>query len=133
MTVDAALIARISPFTVAADGDFTEDDLTAYVAIATAQFNREDPGLDSILADYAKGLLVCHIFESSKNKRSMKSEKIGDYSYTKEEATATSFLLDYEQLLASYGGEAASEGIERTDKDLPSQFDLDQGEMPEFY
>ena len=131
MAVDADLIARISPFVVGTD--FTADDLTAYLAIATAKFTREDPGLDSTLADYAKGLLVCHIFESHKGKRMLKSEAIGGYSYSKEEAKSTSYLEEYTMILASYGVEHPSAGIERTDKYVPDQFEVDQWPIAEFH
>jgi hypothetical protein len=131
-STDVELIERISPYTVAADGDFTEADLTAYMAMATARFDREDPGLPSTLADYAKGLLVCHIFESSKGKRTLKGESISGYSYTKDEAKSTSYLEEYLQILASYGVEQPSVGINRTDKYVPSQFKKDQWPDVEF-
>jgi hypothetical protein len=133
MAVNAALIALISPYTVGELGDFTAEDLTAYLAIATAKFNREDPGLPSTLADYAKGLLVCHFYESSKGKRTLKSESIGGYSYSKEESAATSYLADYQMLLADYGIEEVSAGIERTDKYVPDQFMVDQASQAEFH
>lgn len=130
--VTVTMIAQISPFTVGADGDFTTTDFEYYSTQAEEELKRDDPGLPTIKYNEAWANLICDIFVSSKGGRDMKSEKIGDYGYTKDGGGKSSYRLRYEEILAQWNEEAPIAGQEREDSEIPDQFHLDQSESESF-
>ena len=137
MTVSAATIALVSPFTVGASGTFTEEAFTSYKTWAQKRLDRDNPGFDSDTYDYCHALLICDLYENSRGGLGLKSESIGggDYSYTKggDGETKTSYMIQYEQILKSFGHAEPCHGVERTDKDGGAQFKLDQQGIAKFH
>ena len=134
MTVTTAMIAQVSPFTVSASGDFTDTDYAQYSTWAKEELDRDDPGLPTSKYDEAHANLICDIFVSSKGGRNFKSEKIGDYGYTKDgNGGKSSYRLRYEEILAQFAGEQPTTGQEREDLDyMPNSFKLDQSPVQKF-
>lgn len=133
MTVSITMIAQISPFIVSDSGDFTETDYDQYVIWAKEELDRDDPGLPTSKYDEAHANLICDIFVSSKGSRNMKSEKIGDYGYTKDGSGKSSYRLRYEEILKQWATEQPTTGQEREDVDyMPNQFKLDQQAVQKF-
>jgi hypothetical protein len=135
MTVTAAMIAEISPFEVDDETEFTKAVFTRLSAVAKAILDKEDPGLDSTLYDHAHALLICHLYESvALGRGAMKSESIGDYSYSKESG-ATSYLIEYRSVLLLQSGPSSSsdtvEEQERTDHAM-APMQLDQSATPKY-
>lgn len=128
MTVTPRMISLVSPYTVGEDGDFDYDDFETYKDWAQAELDMDDPGLTTSKYDEAHALLICDIYESSRGKVQFKSEKIGDYSYTKEERAAikTPFRIRYEQIIALIGAEQSTEGQERIEYDPEHETGTDQ-------
>lgn len=140
MTVDATLIARVSPFTVSATGDFTSDDLTAYLAIATPRLEGMYPGLSSSMSaalyDYCTALMVCHLYKASRGNVEKKSESYGDVSWSKDPG-ATSYLVTLRETVEEWkAGQVAADtvdaGVERCDHDMPD-LKMCQADLPEPY
>lgn len=133
MTVTTAMIALVSPFTVSVSGDFTDTDYAQYSTWAKEELDRDDPGLPTSKYDEAHANLICDIFTSSKGGRNFKSEKIGDYGYTKDGGGKSSYRLRYEEILRQWAIEQPTEGQERDDvDDTPGQFMLDQQDVVKF-
>lgn len=133
MTVTEAMIAQVSPFTVGEVGDFTIADYTQYKTWAALELDQVDPGLDAITYDYCHALLICHFYESSRGSNTQyKSEKIGDYAYTRADTgdvASSAYYNRFVQILAQWATEQATAGVERNDSDetFPkSNFKLDQ-------
>jgi len=144
MTVSTDMIAQVSPFTVGPTGDFTETDYNQYETWAGLELDRLDPGLDTATYDLCHALLICHIYDSSRGSSSggtqYKSEKIGDYSYTRAEGDSetivrTSYYNRMLQLIKGESTEQPTVAIERddTDETFPkAKFKLDQNEKVVF-
>jgi len=132
MTVTTDMVAQVSPFTVSASGDFTETDYDQYSTWAKEELDRDDPGLPTSKYDEAHANLICDIFVSSKGGRNFKSEKIGDYGYTKDGGGKSSYRLRYEEILRQWATEQPTGGQEREDVEIPDQFHLDQSESESF-
>lgn len=135
MAVTILMIAQVSPFTVAdpsLNGDFTQLDYDQYKTWAGEELNRDNPGLSTDAYDQAHANLICDIFVSSKGGREYKSEKIGDYGYTKDGNGKTSYRLRYEEILKQFAGEQPAVGMERIDIETPSDFRLDQLGLQKF-
>jgi len=133
MTATAAMIAEISPFTVDDETRFTKATFTRLSAVARAMLDAEDPGLVAALYDHAHALLICHLYDAGKEgKGAIKSESIGFYTYSKD-AGATSYLLEYQSLIALGTGSANGklEEQERTDHEM-RDMQLDQGLIPRY-
>ena len=130
------MVELVSPFTVAdpsMNGDFTETDYDQYVIWSKEELDRDDPGLSSTKYDEAHANLICDIFVSSKGGRNFKSEKIGDYSYSKDGGDKTSYRLRYEEILRQWNTEQPTTGQEHDDvDDMPGQFMLDQQDVVKF-
>ena len=141
MVVTAAMIPLISPFTVGPAGDFTQSAFDQYKIWAGLELKQADPGLDGSTYDYCHALLICHIYDISpqSKKTGFKSEKIGDYSYTKADANdsdTSSYYKRYQQIIGQWGTEQATEGVERDDADTTypkKKFKLDQGDKAVFF
>jgi hypothetical protein len=125
MTVSEAMVARYSPYTVGDTGDMTSAEFTLYSTEAAAILALDNPGLSSTVYDICHVLMILHLFESSKGNLDMKSEKLDNYSYTREHAGETSYLTQYNMLIEKYtdtqGGLASftdAEDVERADKDM---------------
>lgn len=136
MTVSETMIAQVSAFTVgdpSENGDFTTIDFDQYSIWAKEELNRDDPELPTSKYDEAHANLICDIFVSSKGGRDMKSEKIGDYGYSKDGGNKSSYRLRYEEILSQWNTEQPTEGQERDDvDDMPGQFMFDQQAVPKF-
>lgn len=132
MTVTKAMVMQVSSFSVSDDGDFDETDFAQYKAWAQEELDRDDPGLPTAAYDQAHANLICDIFVSSKGGRNFKSEKIGDYSYTRDNGGKSSYRLRYEEILRQFAGKQPSAGQERIDIETPSDFRLDQLDLAEF-
>ncbi len=133
MTVTATMIAEISPFAVDDEKAFTKTVFARLSAVAKAILDKEDPGLETALYDHAHALLICHLYESQKMGRgALKSEGIGDYSYSKD-AGVTSYLLEYRSVIAlgNQSATAALEEQERTDHEM-GEMQLDQSAIPKY-
>lgn len=132
MAVTTAMIAQVSPFTVSASGDFTDTDYTQYSTWAQAELDRDNPGLPTSKYDEAHANLICDIFVSSKGGREYKSERIGDYGYTKDNNGKSSYRIRYEEILRQFVHEQPGAGMERIDIETPDDFRLDQLALAEF-
>ena len=135
MTVCTTMIAQVSEFTVGDTGSFTETDYDQYSIWAKEELDRDDPRLPTSKYDEAHANLICDIFVSSKGGRNFKSEKIGDYGYTKDSGGnggKSSYRLRYEEILKQFAGEQPTAGQERIDIETPSDFQLDQLGLVEF-
>lgn len=140
MVVTAAMIPLVSPFTVGPAGNFSQSDFDQYKIWAGLELKQSDPGLDGETYDYCHALLICHIFDVSpqSKKNGFKSEKIGDYAYTKadeKDSGSSSYYKRFQQLLGLWATEQPTAGVEREDADetFPKKrFKLDQGEMLTF-
>jgi len=135
MTVSEAMIAQVSPFTVGDSGDFDATDYAQYETWAALELDQLDPGLDTATYDRCHAIMICHCYEASRgDKIGLKSEKIGDYSYTRADSggvATTSYYIRVIQILAQWGTEQATVGVERDDSDdtFPNEnFKLDQSE-----
>lgn len=128
MTVTPIMIALVSQFTVGEDGDFDYDDFEQYKEWAQVELDMDDPGLTSAKYDEAHALLIADMYESSRGKIAFKSEKIADYSYTKEERASmkTPFRVRYEQIIALIGAEQSTDGQERIEYDPYHETGTDQ-------
>lgn len=126
MTVTKELIPRVSPFTVGPTGDFTTEAFEWYKTLAEAEFATDNPGLSADKADEAVANLICDIFASGGGGRELKSENIGDYSYTKDGSGKTSYRLRYEEIIKQHSLiQPATGGITRDDAAPPKQFKFD--------
>ena len=132
MTITKAMVMQVSSFSVSDDGDFDETDFTQYKAWAKEELDRDDPGLSTAAYDQAHANLICDIYVNSKGGRNFKSEKIGDYGYTRDDGGKSSYRLRYEEILRQFAGEQPSAGQERIDIETPSDFRLDQLGLVEF-
>jgi len=97
------------------------------------ELDQLDPGLDTTTYDYCHALLICHFYESSRGSNvQYKSEKIGDYSYTRAETgdvASSAYYNRFLQILAQWGTEQPTAGVERDDADETypkKKFKLDQ-------
>lgn len=129
MTVTADMIAQVSSYEVAEAGPFTPALFTLYSGVAGARLARLDPGLDSDTYDLCHALLICHFYEVFKVVGSdLKSESIGDYSYTRAAGVGeTSHIAQCLQIIADFqGGEVPNEAIETDDREMMT---LDQNPM----
>jgi len=115
----------MSPYTVGVTGDFSKEAFDWYRVQAEADLERDNPGLSDALADEAVGNLICDRYASSLGGQDMKSEKIGDYSYTKDGSGKTSYRLRYEAIIAQYSRTAPTTGATRSDASLPTEFEFD--------
>lgn len=125
MTVTKEMIPRVSPFAVGPTGDFTNEAFEWYRTLAEADFAIDNPGLSDDKADEAVANLICDIFASGSGGRELKSEKIGDYSYTKDGSGKTSYRLRYEEIIKQFSSQPATLGVTRMDSTLPNQFKFD--------
>jgi hypothetical protein len=140
MVVTTALIPLVSPFAVGPTGDFTQLAFDQYKIWAEAELKRLDPGVDGETFDYCHALLICHIFDISpqSKKGEFKSEKIGDYSYTKadlNESGSSTYYKRVQQLIKQWATEQATAGVEREDANTTfpkKMFKLDQREKVRF-
>ena len=140
MVVTTNMVALVSPFTVGPTGDFTQSAFDQYKTWAELELKRADPGLDTATYDYCHALLICHIFDISpqSKKTGFKSEKIGDYSYTKADemdSGSSSYYRRFQQLLGLWATEQVIAGVEREDADKTfpkKKFKLDQGDKATF-
>lgn len=133
MVATEAMIALISPYRVEADGDLTPQTFSLLSTVAKARLDLDNPGLDSSSYDYCHALMILHLYEVKKGGAYIKSEKIGDYSYSKEVSQDT-YFQEYQAILlrnAKATISVASSGVERVDGST-SSFDLDEGEIPGF-
>ena len=133
MAVTTDMIALVSPFTVSESGDFTDTDYAQYSAWAKEELDRDNPGLPTSKYDEAHANLICDVFVSSKGGRNFKSEKIGDYGYTKDSGGKSSYRLRYEEILRQWNTEQPTAGQVREDVDyMPNSFKLDQSPVQKF-
>jgi len=144
MTVTKEMIMQVSPFSVSDSGDFDVTDFEQYKIWAGLELDQIDPGLDSPTYDMCHALLICHIYDSSRGSSSggtqYKSEKIGDYSYTRAEGDSetivrTSYYNRMLQLIKEESREQPTVAIARddTDETFPkAKFKLDQNEKVVF-
>lgn len=134
MVVTTAMIPLVSPFTVGPTGDFSQTAFDQYKVWAELELKQLDPGLDGDTFDYCHALLICHIYDISpqSKKGDFKSEKIGDYSYTKadlNDSGSSTYYKRLQQVIKQWATEQASGGVEREDADktFPKKmFKLDQ-------
>jgi hypothetical protein len=130
MTITSATIALMSPFAVsdAAGSKFTTAEYNYLAAAAKKRLDRESPGLDATEYDHAHALLICHMHEVRLGSTGLKSESIGDYSYTRDAGTTT-YLLDYLQIVEGAAAHAGSnEDSEHVDAEMDG-FKLDQSNV----
>lgn len=139
MTITKTMVEQVSPFSVDDSGNFTETDYDQYVIWAGLELDQIDPGLDSATYDYCHALLVCHFYECSLGSTGKyKSEKIGDYSYTRFDNAQTELTSYYNrvlQILAQFGTEQPTTVVERDDADTTfpkAAFKLDQSAKVRF-
>jgi hypothetical protein len=125
MVVTIEMIPLVSNYTVGTTGDFTKVAFDWYKKLAEADFAIDDPGLSAEKADEAVANLICDIFASRGGDRELKSEKIGDYSYTKNDSGKTSYRIKYEEIIKQYATQPATNGVTRIDSTLPKQFNFD--------
>jgi len=125
MTVTSEQIPMVSPYTVGESGDFTETVFEQYKLWAEKEFAIDNPGLSDTKADEAVANLICDIFTSSQGGLNIKSEKIGDYGYTKDGNGKTSYRLRYEKIIAQFSSKPPTEGTTREDATQPAQFSFD--------
>lgn len=138
MTVTADMIAQVSPFVV--DTDFTTADFNQYKTWAALELDQSDPGLDTATYDYCHALLICHIYDISpqSKKNEYKSEKIGDYSFTRAktgDVASSAYYNRFLQILAQFNTEQATAGVERDDAGdtyPKAKFNLDQSDKAVF-
>lgn len=128
MAVSVDMISQVSSYEVAEAGPFTPALFALYSPVAKARLDRMDPGLDSGTYDYCHALLICHQYASKAGGLDLKSESIGDYSYTKAtEAGQTSYLTECMEIIATFqGGEVQNEGVAMDDREIMT---LDQNEL----
>ena len=131
MTVTETMITQVSPFVV--DTDFSAIDYAQYKTWAALELDQLDPGLDAVVYDYCHALLICHFYESSGGSGAQyKSERIGDYSYTRADAgdaASTAYYNRFKQIIAQWNTEQPTAGVEREDADKTypkKKFKLDQ-------
>jgi len=133
MTVTKEMVELVSPFTVGASGDFTDEDFEQYKEWAEEELIKDNPGLPESKYDEAWANLICHIFLTSKEKTHIKSEDISssNYKYTlfsEDEATLTKYLKRYYEIIDKWGKEEyTAGGISHEDSTLPDAFQLDYG------
>lgn len=127
MTVDGALIALISPYTVGESGSMTSANLTSYIALTDDELKRVPSAVSSTKRDVMQALLILDLFELKRGANlELKSESIGDYSYSRAEGMAgyTTWRAKFEQMLKTAMSDTkASEGVDRADV---SGFPLDR-------
>lgn len=136
MAATEGMIGRVSPYEVTADGPFTPQIFSTLAAVALAKLDQDDPGLSAALYDYAHALLIIHLFEVKKGSGGgIISEKLGDYQYTRVANGKTTYLAEYDNLIASATAKvartAATAGEDRSDKAM-ADFELDGAGVPSF-
>ena len=129
MTVTPEMIKLVSPYEVSEDGDFTYDDFLQYKTWAQSELDNVDPGLTTSMYDQAHALLICDIFEQSKGRSHLKSEKIGNYSYTTADNNGngqkTAYRIRFENMLSTMSTETVTAGVDRIDMDADDEYGTD--------
>lgn len=134
MTVSASDIPLISPYTVSdsAGSKFTTAEFTRHFAKAQARLDREAPsGMASDEYDQAHALLICHMHAVKLGSAGLKSESIGEYSYSQDPGM-TSYLQEYLALMSGNASPSTDDlDNERADATM-SEMDLDQSQVPDY-
>ena len=112
----------------------SSDDLTYYLAPAIEDLLVDNPGLGPANYDRALALLVCHYYAAdSQGDLEMKSEdRGGDWKYSKD-AGMTSYLVQYQALIARHGkpSDVPVDGTVREDASMTGA-NLDLNTLPTF-
>lgn len=134
MTLDASLLAALTPFSVgttASEKVMLAADFTYYSALAKKRLDRDKPSsVDTTTYDMLHAYLVAHIFVSKdpNNTGEFQSESIGGYSYSKKgdiKAGSTYWEQRYLNELLTWGKRSPSAAQTRIDSVLPQEFALD--------
>ena len=119
MTVTADMIPMVSLYKVVSAGPFTPALFSLYSSVAKQRLDVMNPGLDGSTYDYCHALLICHLYAGLKDDGlDLKSETIGNYSYTKStEAGESTFLIRCREIITEFqGGDIPNEAIDLRDE-----------------
>lgn len=130
MTVTIATITTVSRGRIT----ISSDDLGYYSGFAVETLFVENPGFPAATYDRALALLICHYYSADeRDDLEMKSEdRGGDWKYTKEPGT-TSYLMQYQALIAQFGrlSDVPVDGTVREDASMMGA-NLDLNSLPIF-
>ena len=128
------MIAQVSPYTVSDSLPFTTTLFTFYQGVAAIKLAAEDPGLPTAMYDYCHALLIVHYYEVKRGATNVKAKSFGNASVTKG-SEKSNYLVEYEQIIASYGKAAVAAaltgGVERCDSTM-EELRLDEGDVPSY-
>lgn len=130
MTVTADMIAQVSSYEVASAGPFTPALFALYTPLAKVRLDRMDPGLDAATYDICHALMICHIYAGLKEGGlDLKSESLGDHSYTRATAVGeSSYLIMCREIIADFqGGEVQAAGVAMDDREIMTLDENDLG------
>ncbi len=140
MTVTAAMIAQVSPYTVSDKDSLLNNTLFTYLSsVAKALLDTDDPGFSTTIYDHCHALLIAHLYAVKKGDTGYQSQSAHGYSVSRKPGE-TAYLVEYKKILSMYAGAHSSdtddseeyEGVLRADA-VMADFQLDQAEMPIFF
>ena len=143
MTVSAAMIGYVSPYTVADGTAFPTALFTYYTPIAKAMLDTLAAGvaLSTALYDHCHALLIAHLHTVKGGSSGYASYKSGDVQWTKS-VTSTGkgtspFMIEVMEILAQRAptdapANTTAADVTRADADL-GQLKLDRGARPSFF
>jgi hypothetical protein len=116
MTVTAAMVGYVSPYTVSDSGPFTTALFTYYSPIAATMLaNEGGVDLPVSLYDHCHALMIAHLYAVKGGDTAFKSFTAGDVSWSKSEGV-TPFLLEVREIIAQ---QAAADAGETMTADMP--------------
>jgi hypothetical protein len=114
--------------------DYTVDQFNSFHSKALVQFGQEDPGLPAELADEAVMLLILHrISRITRGQSDKESEKMGDYSYSRDGTLGKSsyWMYQYKELLKVKSSDVLpSRGVQRSDIKGSKAFRFTESDLP---
>jgi len=133
MVATQTLVEAVGPYPIDDETEFTKDVFTALSASAKVLLDNDNPGLISTLYDMAHAYMILHLFEVKLGSAGMKSESIGDYSYSRDVAGKTNWLMAYEQILGKQTAKSmlsgdSLDGVARADA-IFNDAKMDQSEL----
>lgn len=140
MTVTAAMISQVSPYTVSDKDSLLNNTLFTYLSgVAKALLDTDDPGFSTTIYDHCHALLIAHLYAVKKGDTGYQSQSASGYSVTRK-IGETAYLAEYKKILSTYAG-AHSEGTDDTEEyesviradAVMGEFQLDQADMPIYY
>jgi hypothetical protein len=146
MTVSAAMIGYVSPYTVSDSGAFTTALFAYYSPIAASMLENEGGAdLPAALYDHCHALMIAHLYAVKGGETALLSFSSGDVEWAKSvtmmEKGTTPFLLEAREIITAHAAAGAGEtmtadvalaDVTRADADV-GQLRLDRAAPVSFF